>query len=167
MRHVRQELRLVSAGGLELSVEALELVVHPVDIGRQCAEFVAVRDVDLSREVPGGDRGEPGVDPLDRADQRPREHEPQEQREDDRPRGCGDEEVSRARVRARVLGGQGVGLRRRDIRELGCTLVEVDREQPRIGTRSDVSRGEPASRALMSSRTTLESRSPVDRIRWR
>ena len=120
---------LCSAGGLELSVEALELVVHPVDVGRQRAELVAVRDVDMTREVPGGDRGEPGVDPLDRPDQRPREHEPEQQREDDRPDGGGDEEVSRARVRARVLGDQGVGLRSRDVRELGCTLVEVDRER--------------------------------------
>ncbi len=122
------------AGGLELPVEALQLVVHPVDVGRQRAELVAVRDVDTPREVPGGDGGEPGVDPLDRSDQRPREHEPEQECEDDRPDGGGDEEVSRARVRARVLGGQGVGLRSGDVRELGCTLVEGDRE--RLGSHS-------------------------------
>ena len=42
VRHVRQELGLVLARGLELPVEALELVVHPVHVGRQRAELVAV-----------------------------------------------------------------------------------------------------------------------------
>ena len=49
--HVGQELRLVLARGLELPVEALELVVHPVHVGRQRAELVAVRDVHVPREV--------------------------------------------------------------------------------------------------------------------
>ncbi len=129
VRHVGQELRLVLAGRLELPVEALELVVHPVHVRRQRAELVAVRDVHVPREVARRDRGQPGVDPLDRADHRPREDEPQQQREDDRPRRDADEQVARARVRARVLGDQGVRLRRRGIRELGRRLVEVDGEQ--------------------------------------
>ena len=83
--HVGQELRLVLAGRLELLVETLELVVHPVHVRRQRTQLVAVGDVHVPREVPGGDRGQPGVDPLDRPDHRPREDEPQQQREDDRP----------------------------------------------------------------------------------
>ena len=44
--HVLEELRLVAACGLELQIEALELVVHAVHVRRQRSELVAVRDVD-------------------------------------------------------------------------------------------------------------------------
>ena len=114
---------------LELFVEALQLVVHPVDVDRERAQLVAVGDVHMPREVPGSNRSEPEVDPLDRPDHRPREDEPEQQRKDDRSRRHADEEVARVFVRACVLGDEGVGPRRRGIRELGGELVEVDGEQ--------------------------------------
>ena len=42
VRHVRQELRLVAADRLELLVQAAQLVVHPVQVGRERAELVTV-----------------------------------------------------------------------------------------------------------------------------
>ena len=96
--HVRQELRLVAAGRLELRVQAAELVVHAVHVRRQVAELVPVHDVDVPGEVARGDRGEVGVDLLDRPDHRPREDEPQHQGEDERREGHTEEEVPRAEV---------------------------------------------------------------------
>ena len=49
--HVREELRLVLARRLERLVQAPELVVHPVHVGRERAQLVAVGDVDMAREV--------------------------------------------------------------------------------------------------------------------
>ena len=72
-------------GRLERLVETVELVVHPVHVRRQRPELVAVRDVHAPGEVTGGDRGQTGVDLLDRADHRPREDEPEEQPQDDAP----------------------------------------------------------------------------------
>jgi hypothetical protein len=77
VRHGGQELRLVPVGGLELGVEPAELVVGPVQVGGQRAELVAVRHVDAAREVPGRDLGQPGLDQLDRADDRPRHRVPE------------------------------------------------------------------------------------------
>ena len=78
VRHVGEEVRLVLARGLQLPVEAPELVVHPVHVRRQRTELVPVRDVHVAREVARRDRGQPGVDALDRADHRPREDEPEQ-----------------------------------------------------------------------------------------
>jgi hypothetical protein len=83
-----EELGLVCARRFELLVEAVELVVHPVDVRSEGAELVPVRDLDVPGEVTRRGRGEPRVDALDRSDERPREDEPEEQREDDRPQGC-------------------------------------------------------------------------------
>ena len=116
---------LCSARRLELAVEAVELVVHPVDVRGQRAELVAVGDVDVPREVARGDRGQPGVDPLDRPDHRPGEHEPEQQRERDRPRRDADEQVPLARVRARVLRDERRRSRGRRVGELRGDLVEV------------------------------------------
>ena len=55
VRHVGEELRLVAAGRLQLAVQPPQLVVHPVQVGGERAELVAIRNVDASGEVPGGD----------------------------------------------------------------------------------------------------------------
>ena len=135
VRHVGEEVRLVLAGRLELPVEAPELVVHLVHVRRQRTELVAVRDVHVPREVARGDCSQPGVDALDRPDHRPREDEPQQQREDDRSRRHSDEQIARVFVRARVLGDDGVRPRRHGVRELRRVLVEVDGEQ--LGPRAE------------------------------
>ena len=114
--------------GLELPVQAVELVVHAVDVRGECAELVAVADVDVTREIARGDRSQPGVDSLDRPDDRPGEDEPEQQREDDRGRGHADVEVALARVRARVLRDHSLGCNRRRDREVRGSLVEVGGE---------------------------------------
>ena len=45
------------ARGLELAIEAVELVVHPVHVRRERAELVAVGNVDVTGEIARGDRG--------------------------------------------------------------------------------------------------------------
>src|SRR5215471_6463496 len=45
VRHVGQELRLVSACGLDLPVEPTELYAHPVEVPREGPELVAVRNL--------------------------------------------------------------------------------------------------------------------------
>src|SRR2546425_657059 len=51
VRHIRQELRLVAARSLELLVEPSQLLAHPVEVRREGAELVAVRDLDATSEV--------------------------------------------------------------------------------------------------------------------
>ena len=49
VRHVREELGLVPARRLELAVQPPQLVVHPVHVGGERAELVAVRHVERGR----------------------------------------------------------------------------------------------------------------------
>ena len=129
---------------LELPVQTVELVVHPVDVRGKRSELVAVRDVDVAREVPGRDRGEPRIDSLNRADHRPREDEPQEQCQDESPRRDADDEIPRARRRTRVLCDQVVGLRRRRVGEHRGAPVEVHGEQLGPVTKGSLGRNRPA-----------------------
>ena len=76
VRHVGQELGLVAARGLELAVEPPELVVHPVDVRRRARR--ARRGSATStwpEKSPEAIAASRVSDPLDRADQRPREDE--------------------------------------------------------------------------------------------
>ena len=125
VRHVREELRLVLAGRFELRVQAAELVVHPVDVGGKGTQLVAVHDVDVPGEIARRDRGQARSDPLDRADQRPREGDPQHEREDEGRRRNTDEQIPRALVGGLVLGDQFVGLRPPGNGEHGGALIEV------------------------------------------
>ena len=118
VRHVGEEFGLVPADGFELAVHPTELVVHPVDVGAEGTELVAIRYVDVTREVAGRDLLHAGLHPLERADQRPREQEPEEQREDDAPRGDGDRQPLGIHERAPVLRDQCLGLRSRRAQEL-------------------------------------------------
>ena len=72
--HVGQEFRLVLTC-FELRVHA-ELVVHPIDVGCQRSQFVAVLDVVDALEVSRRDRRESAVDILDRTDERLRRMNP-------------------------------------------------------------------------------------------
>ena len=126
--HVGQELRLVLTRRLELGVEAPQLVVHPVDVGAQRAELVSIVDLHVAREVARRDRGEASVDRLDRPDHRPREDEPEQQREHDRPRRDADEQRAGAREGARVASDQLLNLCPRPMRQVRGVLVEVGRE---------------------------------------
>jgi hypothetical protein len=45
-----------------------QLVVHPVDVGRERTQLVAVADVNMPGKVAGGDRREARTDPLDWSD---------------------------------------------------------------------------------------------------
>src|SRR3989449_6340813 len=51
VRHIRQELRLVAARRRELLVWPCQLLAHPVEVRREGAELVAVRDLDATSEV--------------------------------------------------------------------------------------------------------------------
>ena len=48
--HAGEELRLVLAGRFELLIEPPQLLAHPVDVGRQRAQLVAIDDMDALRE---------------------------------------------------------------------------------------------------------------------
>ena len=146
-------------------VEAAELVVHPVHVGPERAQLVPVGNVDTAGEVAGLDRGQSRVDPLDRPDQRPGEDEAEQEREDDRPRCDADEQVPRARVRARVLGDHGIGFRRRFICELGREVVEVGCELLGPGTELKLVLPDAPRRSdVMMSCITVESCSLFARI---
>ena len=120
------------AGRLELLVQTVQLVVHPVHVGRERAELVAIVHVDVAGEIARRDRGQPRVDALDRPDHGPREDEPEQQGEDHRRHGDTDEQVALARVGARVLRDQGFGRDRRRAREVGGSLVQVGGESVRL-----------------------------------
>ena len=62
---------LFSLNDCELLIQSPELVAHPVDVGRQRAELVAIDDMHAVREVASRDLVEPCLDLLDRPDQRP------------------------------------------------------------------------------------------------
>ena len=84
VRHVREELRLVPADGLELAVQPAQLVVHAVEVRGERAELVAVRHLDVLGEVAGRDLREARLRSLDRPDQRPREDEAEQERQERR-----------------------------------------------------------------------------------
>src|SRR6185436_9061901 len=79
--------------------------------------------VDVSREVARSDCSQPRVDALHRPDHRPREDEPQEQRESDRSCRHSYEEIAGVFICARVLGDDGVRPRRHDVPELGNVMT--------------------------------------------
>ena len=63
----------MAVGRLQLVVEPAQLVAHPVEVGGQRAQLVAVADGDVTRKVAGRDLAQPIVHPLDGLDQRPRD----------------------------------------------------------------------------------------------
>ena len=128
VRHVGEELALVPAGRLQLSVQSLQLLVHEVDVRRQRAELVSIRHIEPAGEVARGDLGEPRLRALDRTDQRPREDQPQTERQRDAHGTHADDQVTRGRVRAAVGCDQRSGLFRRSVREL-----VREREQVGVG----------------------------------
>ena len=53
--HTCHELRLVAVGTLETSVRTPKLLAHPVQVGGQSPQLVAVRYLHLTREIAGGE----------------------------------------------------------------------------------------------------------------
>jgi hypothetical protein len=51
--HIGEKLRLVLAGQFQLLIKRAQLLAHPVDIGRQDAQLIAVGDVNAPRECAG------------------------------------------------------------------------------------------------------------------
>src|SRR6267378_84010 len=66
---------------LELMIEAPQLLGRPVDVGRQCTEFVAIDDIDALGKVASGNLAEPGFDLGDRSNQRSRDGVPENDRQ--------------------------------------------------------------------------------------
>ncbi len=81
VRHRGQEVGLVAARRLELAVQPLELVAHPVHLRGEAADLVAVRDVEAPREVACGDLVEALLGAAQRRDDRPGEKEAERERE--------------------------------------------------------------------------------------
>jgi hypothetical protein len=81
VRHRRQKVGLVAACCLQLAVEPLELIAHPVHLRGEASDLVPVRDVESPCEVPHGDLVEARLGVLERHYDRPREHEPERERE--------------------------------------------------------------------------------------
>ena len=52
-------------------IEAPQMFGCPVDVGRQCTEFVAIDDIDALRKVASRNLAEPGFDLGNRSNQRP------------------------------------------------------------------------------------------------
>ena len=130
VRDVREELGLVPTDGLELLVEAPQLVVHPVDVPGERSELVAVAHLEAPGEVAFCDLGEPYLGALDRADQRLRQDEAQQRGQQDARRAHPDEQVARAGVGAPVLGDEVVrlraGPRRQAVGDEAEVVVDVD-----------------------------------------
>ena len=83
----------------KLLIEPPELLAHPVDVGRQRAQLVAIDDMDALREVAGRNLVEPSFDLLDRPDQRPGDGIAEGEGERDAAEREGNDDVLRAFVR--------------------------------------------------------------------
>ena len=116
----------MAADRLELVVEAPQLIVHPVHVGRQRAQLVTVVHDEAPGEVAFRDLREPLLGALDGADERRRQDEPEQRRQQDARGAHADEQVPRGGVGAAVLGDQRVGLPARPRRELVGDDAEVE-----------------------------------------
>jgi hypothetical protein len=81
--HAGEELRLVLARRFDVLIQASQLVAHPIDLGRQRAQLVAIDNMNALVEVAGRKPVEACLDLLDRANQRPRNSiaEPESERD--------------------------------------------------------------------------------------
>ena len=133
-----------------------QLVVHPIQVHGQSSELVAVRNLDMAREVAGSDLRKPRLGSLDRPDQRPGENGAEQERKQDAGGADADEEVSRRGERVPVLGDQEIrllaGCRSEPVGEAAEIVVEVDHTGQerlvRLARRSrPVGRGDPSERS--------------------
>src|SRR5262245_21367298 len=76
---------------LELLVELPQLFAHPIQIGRQIAELVAVRHADFRREIARRDLAEARRHLANWTDQRPRDRVAEEKRQRDAADGKPDD----------------------------------------------------------------------------
>ena len=125
VRHVRQELRLVLARELELALHALQLVARAVHLRGEAADLVPVRDLEAAGEVAGADLVEPVLGAAERPHHRPREEQPEREREHEAGGPHADQEVARTGERApvggdeRIRAGTGLACARADLRNEG------------------------------------------------
>ncbi len=97
------------AGDLELPVDALQLVAGAVHPRGEPADLVAVRDVEAAGEVAGADLGESFLGAAERSDHRPREEQPECQRQRQTGRADSDQKVAGAGERVVVGGDERIG----------------------------------------------------------
>ena len=83
MAHIGEESRFVLARRFELFVELAQLLAGAVNVGGERAELVAVGDADALGEIALGDPAQPSLDLAERADQRPGNRAPEQQRQTD------------------------------------------------------------------------------------
>ncbi len=132
VRHRGQEVRLVPARGLQLLIQAPQLVAHPVHVGGECTDLVPVRHLHMPCEVAGRDRGQPPLRLPQRDEDRVGEEQPERESQEKAARAGTDQEIPRAAVRAPVGRDErvraGLGLPGED----GELLRE--RSRPPVGT---------------------------------
>ena len=125
VRHVGEKLRLVLARELQLAVDPLQLVAHPVHPLREGADLVPVRDVETPGELSGGDLVEALLRAAKRRHHRPRQQQRERERKHKAAAADTDQEVARACERAVVGGdecvraGPRLARKRTDIRSEG------------------------------------------------
>jgi hypothetical protein len=128
VRHVREELRLVPAGRLELAYRRLSSSFMRLTFAASAPSSSRFTTSTCPRSrprrsQPGGRRSAGSSRSSDHERMNP-EHQRQHQRRDRDP----DEEVPRAHVGPGVAGDQVVDLRGRAVGEIGGVLVQVDGE---------------------------------------
>ena len=89
----------MTVGRLELLVELPQLRAHPIEVGGEPAQLVAVRDVNSLGEVTGGDLLESSLHLLDGSNQRPGDGVAQHKRERYAADGEADHDAARRQVR--------------------------------------------------------------------
>jgi hypothetical protein len=100
--HRGQEVRLVLAGDLELSVDTLQLVARAVHPRGEPADLIPVRHLEPLCEVAGADLLEPFLGAAQRGDHGPREDQPEHNREQEAGRADADQEIPRCLERTVV-----------------------------------------------------------------
>ena len=91
--HIGEELRLVLASRFNLLIETPQFLAHPIDVGRQRTQLVAIDDMDALGEIAGRNLVEPGFNFLDGTDQRPRDRIAEDQGEHDASQREGNDDV--------------------------------------------------------------------------
>ena len=81
MAHIGEELRLVLASRFNVLIKAPQFLAHPIDVGRQRTQLVAIDDMNAFREIAARNLVEPGFYLLDGTDQRPRDRIAEDQGE--------------------------------------------------------------------------------------
>ena len=90
------------ARGLQLLIQALQLVAHPVHVRRERADLVPVRHLHMTREVAGRDRGQPPLRLPQRDEDRVGEEQAERESQEKAARAGTDQEIPRVAIRAPI-----------------------------------------------------------------